>query len=192
MAWPREAHRCILRLAGPCHCVRLTSNVRRQKPHRQRMRPSLVQLLLPLPLALLVACSPDAERFKKLVERHEQTTGYVRHLDCGSRGKTRRAYYRFEVNGGEHAGQDDSGQIDCRTSKVGDAVVVYYNPDDPRTHTLLRPSEKYYRESNFPLPGAVFLGALVSFLILAFWKEARKPSRIPQRRLTRSEPRNDA
>lgn len=30
-AWPREAHRCILRPAGPCRCVRLTSNVRHQK-----------------------------------------------------------------------------------------------------------------------------------------------------------------
>ncbi len=28
MAWPREAQWCMLRLAGPCHCVRLTSNVR--------------------------------------------------------------------------------------------------------------------------------------------------------------------
>jgi hypothetical protein len=34
-AWPREAQWCILRLAGPCRCVRLTSNVRRRNAHRQ-------------------------------------------------------------------------------------------------------------------------------------------------------------
>ena len=156
------------------------------------MRPPLVLLLLPLPLALLVACSPNAERFKKLAERHEKTTGYVRHLECGTRGKTINASYRFEVNGKEHAGRDDSRIIDCKTSKVGDAVQVYYYPDDPRTHTLLPPSEKYYRESNLPLPGAVFLGALLSFLALAFWREARKPSKIPQRLLQKSKQRNDA
>ncbi len=34
MAWPRDAQWCMLRLAGPCHCVRLTSNVRRHNTSR--------------------------------------------------------------------------------------------------------------------------------------------------------------
>lgn len=150
------------------------------------------RLLLCLPIALLLACSPDVERFKKLAEHHEKTTGYVRHLECGTRGRTVSASYRFEVMGKEHAGRDDSGILNCKTSKVGDAVLVYYYPDDPRTHTLLVPSERYNRESNLPLPGAVFFGALVSLLVLAFWSEARKPTKVPQKRLQESKPKNDA
>ena len=97
----------------------------------------------------LASCYRDPDELRAFAVNHTKIEGRIKHLDCANHGAT---YYEFDVNGKNQAGRSAPGTVDCRSSKIGMPVVVYYYPLDPRIHSTLEPARLYAQEKGYYLP----------------------------------------
>jgi hypothetical protein len=146
-------------------------------------------LLAAVLLPQLSACYNHAERERGLLERAEQTTGTIRHLNCANHGAM---YYRFSVAGKEYAGPVDISGMNCGSTRVGDPVRVFYDPVDPRIHTLREPSSAYDEARGWYMPAwAVFAVAFAALILIPVIQSKVEEEKFSHN-ATRRRPRNDA
>jgi hypothetical protein len=132
---------------------------------KNRSRRSLVVLAVVAAVSAFVSgCYNDPDHLRKFAEHHQTVQARVRHLDCANHGAV---YYEFTIDGENQAGRAALGTIDCRSSKVGMPVLVYYYPGNPRIHSTMSPSTLYAQEKGYSLPAwAVFALAFPAFVVV--------------------------
>ena len=102
----------------------------------------------------LSGCYNAAPEYRRLVESNVSIAGTIAAVDCGNHGLV---IYSFVAPDGEHRARAPRDMFDCRTTRPGDAVTVYYDPARPRVNTLLSPEVAYAQARGWYVPEPVFI-----------------------------------
>lgn len=114
---------------------------------------------------LLSGCKRDYNLWPGLVDRYKSAVGMVVKTYCHDHG---RIGYEFTVDGQRYSNSVYSHPIDkpCAQIRIGEPMMVYYDPTNPRISTLLPPRDAYDRYLDRG-NGWIALGFLILLVLLA-------------------------
>ena len=105
-------------------------------------------------MAALAGCHETADPWRDLVADHVTTTGRISRVDCSGDATMG---YAFTAGARTYGADAPVDGLDCRTTRVGDPVLVYYAPQAPEISTLLPPDRAYDRAHGRTPPAAGWL-----------------------------------
>jgi hypothetical protein len=97
----------------------------------------------------IAGCYNSASNYERLVLSHAEAFGRISHIDCANHGAV---YYSFEVNGKILNARAPRDFIVCATAKIGDPLIVFYDPQNPSVNSLLQPDDAYRNEKGWYVP----------------------------------------
>ncbi len=124
-------------------------------------------------LALIVilgtaGCFNYATEYRVLIDRNEKISAAVALTDCNNHG---RVDYSYEVNGRKYANRTQSQKIrpvrNCAEWKVGDTLLVYYDPMNPEVNSTVLPQDAYTDKYGYYFPEWLWIAVWSVMLIIA-------------------------
>ena len=121
-------------------------------------------------LLWLTGCYNRATEYQELIATHDKIVAHVSAVQCSNHHAF---WYKFEYQGKVHSGRVPPGQQSCASARIGDPILVYFNPRDASVHTTWPPELAYDMARGFYFSEWSYFLLLIPFSFLGIFLRSK-------------------